>query len=193
MKNFIYDIRMDRGSLHLFLGPMFSGKTSRLIQEYNRRTHIQEKMAILNYAGDTRYHTTHLSTHDKIMIPCISCYFLRDVQESVCDCATIFINEGQFFSDIYDTVIEWVENQGKCVYIFALDGDYNRQPFGDIYRFISVSDTIEKLTGLCMGCKNGTPSLFSYRVSSEVQQVSIGCEYIPLCRKCFLEKGLNKT
>jgi thymidine kinase len=180
---------MNIGSLHLFLGPMFSGKTTRLIQEYTKRKHIQENIIAINYAGDKRYDETQLSTHDKIMIPCIQCYMLKDVMEveSICNSTTIFINEGQFFQDIYETVMDWVEKQGKCVYIFALDGDYNRCFFGDMYRLIPVSDTIEKLSGFCMRCKNGTPALFSHRISSEIQQISIGCDYIPLCRKCYLE------
>ena len=184
--------KMDPGFLHLVLGPMFSGKTTRLIHEYNSRRENQEKVAAINYSGDTRYHETLLSTHDKIMIDCIQCDSLKEVRLDD-DVSVVLINEGQFFTDIYEGVLEWVENQGKTVYVFALDGDFQRNPFGEIYRLIPLADTVEKLAAGCAGCSRETPARFSYRVSNEVRQVSIGCDYVPLCRKCYRRKTTLKT
>jgi len=178
---------MDPGFLHVFLGPMFSGKTTRLIREYETRSENQEKVAVINYAGDTRYHESLLSTHDKCMIPCIQSDFLKEVVLET-DVSVVLINEGQFFTDIYEQVIEWVENQGKSVYVFALDGDFNRTPFGEIYRLIPLADTVEKLAAGCAGCTRETPARFSYRLSNECRQIAIGCDYVPLCRKCYLRK-----
>ena len=85
------------GSLHLILGPMFSGKTTRLIQEYRRRKYIKESVAVINYAEDTRYDATQLSTHDNIMIPCIQTLKLQSIMNDMEKADSIFINEGQFF------------------------------------------------------------------------------------------------
>lgn len=179
-------------SLHIVLGPMFSGKTTRLIQEYRKRTYIQESVAVINYAEDKRYDSTQLSTHDKVMIPCIQTFTIRDVIDKLYDVNTIFINEGQFFTDLYDTVVELVEQRGKHVYIFGLDGDFTRSIFGDIYRLIPLCDTVEKLSALCTQCRDGTPAIFSYRITKEQQQVSIGSDnYIPLCRRCYIKGGEN--
>jgi len=174
-------------SLHLILGPMFSGKTTRLIQEYRKRTYIQESVAVVNYADDTRYDTTRLSTHDKVMIPCIQTLHLQTIMDKLESVNTIFINEGQFFTDIYDVVLELVENKGKNVYIFGLDGDFTRSLFGDIYRLIPLCDTVEKLYAMCSQCRDGTHAIFSHRITKEQVQVSIGSDnYIPLCRRCYL-------
>ena len=173
-------------SLHLILGPMFSGKTTRLIQEYRKRTYIQETVAVVNYAEDTRYDATQLSTHDKVMIPCIQTLRLEMIIDQIDSANTIFINEGQFFPDIYSVVVELVENKGKNVYIFGLDGDFTRSIFGDIYRLIPLCDTVEKLSAMCSQCRDGTPAIFSHRITNEQQQVSIGSDnYIPLCRRCY--------
>ena len=61
------------GYLEMWLGPMFSGKTTQLIQTYKQYSYIDKSIAVVNYDGDKRYHDTMLSTHDKIMIPCIQC------------------------------------------------------------------------------------------------------------------------
>jgi thymidine kinase len=184
-------------SLHLILGPMFSGKTTRLIQEYRKRTYIQESVSVINYAEDIRYDATQLSTHDKVMIPCIQTLHLRSILDKIESANTILINEGQFFDDLYDIVIELVENKHKNVFIFGLDGDFTRGLFGDIYRLIPLCDTLEKLSALCSQCRDGTLAIFSHRITGEQQQVSIGSDnYIPLCRKCYgqmtFQNNLNK-
>jgi thymidine kinase len=179
-------------SLHIILGPMFSGKTTRLVQEYRRRTYIKESVAVVNYADDTRYDATQLATHDKIMIPCIQTFTLRSVMDSLENTHSIFINEGQFFPDLYETVLELVENMGKNVFIFGLDGDFMRSLFGDIYKLIPLCDTVEKLSALCSQCRDGTPAIFSHRVTQEREQISIGSDnYIPLCRVCYIKRGQN--
>lgn len=178
------------GSLHLILGPMFSGKTTRLIQIYNSRNYIGKKVAVINFSEDTRYDLKMLSTHDTVMIPCIQCTkietFLSDYQYKTYD--TILINEGQFFPDLYHNVLKLVEIYNKEVYICGLDGDYLRGTFGSILELIPFCDTVEKLSSLCANCRDGTHAIFSYRITQETEQMVIGVSnYKPLCRKCYLE------
>jgi thymidine kinase len=168
-------------ALHLILGPMFSGKTTRLIELSSQ----YKNPAIINYALDTRYHTTMLSTHDKKMVPCIQALQLADVIPFVQEADAIFINEGQFFPDLIDIVKTLVETCQKEVYVCGLDSDFRREPFGDILRLITLCDSVEKLKARCVRCQNH--AIFTHRVSNEVEQDVIGSdEYIPLCRECFL-------
>ena len=172
-----------KGELHLILGPMFSGKTTKLI-EYSQK---YENKVIINYAGDTRYHPTLLSTHDQIMTPCIQTYELTALfcHKEVISAEAIFINEGQFFGDLFDTVVKWVDEEGKRVFVCGLDGDFQRKPIGDIHLLISLCDTLEKLRARCSLCS--LPAPFTWRTSSEQSQIMIGSdEYIPLCRGCYL-------
>ena len=57
--------------LEIFVGPMFSKKTSRLIDIYKQYTFCNIPVEIINHCADTRYHDTMLSSHDKVMVPCI--------------------------------------------------------------------------------------------------------------------------
>ena len=59
------------GYLEIILGPMFSGKTTQLVQMHKNYTYIGKNVTVINYVDDTRYHDAMLSTHDKLMIPCI--------------------------------------------------------------------------------------------------------------------------
>jgi thymidine kinase len=175
---------------------MFSGKTTRLIQIYKTRTYIGKKVAVINYAEDTRYHETLMSTHDQMMIPCIQIKDLRTLyastDTSVEEADTILINEGQFFQDICLTVLEWVEKKGKEVFICGLDGDFLRNTFGDLLSLIPFCDTVEKLSSLCAHCRDGTPAIFSHRITQEIGQKVIGSSnYMPLCRKCYIKESAH--
>ena len=182
------------GSLFLYLGPMFSGKTTKLIQIFKTRTYIGKRVAVINYSQDKRYSDSMLSTHDQTMIPCIFIDQLssiwRDKENEyypiIKNADTILINEGQFFPDIFDMVIEMVEEYGKEVHICGLDGDFQRKPFGSLLQLIPYCNTVEKLNALCVDCRDGTSAIFSHRISQETAQVVIGSDnYKPLCRGCY--------
>jgi thymidine kinase len=125
---------------------MFSGKTTRLIQIYKTRTYIFKKVAVINYADDKRYDSNMLSTHDKTMIPCIQLLQLNTFDCSQYD--TILINEGQFFGDLYENVLKFVEIFDKEVFIFGLDGDFLRKKFGTILDLIPYANKCHKINSL---------------------------------------------
>lgn len=175
----------DCGYLEIILGPMFSGKTTQLVADYKKFTYIGKKVCVVNYSEDKRYHDTMLSTHDKIMIPCIFSEKLGEIT-NLEEADVIIINEGQFFEDLFEVVIELVEQKNKSVYIGGLDGDFKRNKFGKILDLIPYCDKVMKLNSLCSQCRDGTPGLFSHRISKETLQVVIGSDnYQPLCRKCY--------
>ena len=176
------------GYLELILGPMFSGKTTRLIDIYNSLYADNKNIKVINYTGDTRYHDSMLSTHDKVMIPCVFANKIQDVcqPDNIHTYDIILINEGQFFPDI----VEWTKivighPHNKRVYICGLDGDFKRNVFGNWLDLIAYSDTVQKLTSICLDCRD-EPAIFIHRMTCEMQQKVIGSEsYIPLCRSCY--------
>ena len=176
------------GYLEIILGPMFSGKTTQTIQIYNKYKYIGKKVLVINYIDDKRYDDTMLSSHDQIKIPCIFLKTLNEALLQMKEADVIIINEGQFFVDIFEVVLEMVEKWNKIVFICGLDGDYKRNKFGNLLDLIPFSDKITKLNSLCSKCRNGTNAIFTHRVSCESDQIVIGVDnYIPLCRSCYLE------
>ena len=193
------------GYLELILGPMFSSKTSTILEIYKKCKFCNISVSIINHAIDKRYHDTMVSTHDKNMAPCIQANQLGDVWNNITFIETndqkdrdehvalrssdvILINEGQFFSDLYDVVIDMI-NQNKKVYVCGLDGDFERKKFGSVLDLIPLCDKVSKLTSLCSLCKDGTPGIFSMRLTKEREQTIVGSEnYIPVCRKCYTSK-----
>jgi len=171
------------GELHIIIGPMFSGKTTRLIET----SQTYKIPLVINYALDKRYHDTLLSTHDGTTTPCIQVLRLCDIHiDEIMKADAIFINEGQFFPDLLEVITVFLEKYNKTVYVCGLDGDYLRVPFGYILQLITLCDSVEKLLSRCGRCSNPAP--FTHRVSNHREQIVIGVdEYIPLCRSCYLK------
>lgn len=195
MSKMIQTPHLEEGYLELILGPMFSGKTTQIIQIHNNYSYIGKKVVVINFSEDKRYHDTMLSTHDRKMIPCILSDDLVDnwsntlnpYYSNLNEADVILINEGQFFKGLKEVVIDMIEKQGKIVYICGLDGDFKRQKFGELLDLIPYCDKVTKLTSLCSVCRNGKKGLFSCRVTKETAQVVIGSDnYKPLCRSCYL-------
>ena len=180
----------NEGYLELILGPMFSGKTSTLKKIYDQCIYCNIPIMVINYEADNRYcDASFMSTHDRVMIPCIKGVSISEIleknKEKVDESEVILINEGQFFEDIH-VVIHLVENLHKRVYICGLDGDFKKNKIGSLLDLIPHCDNVYKLKSLCSECRNGKSGLFSYRITDETQQVVIGVEnYKPVCRACF--------
>jgi thymidine kinase len=184
---------------------MFSGKSSRLVEIYKQCLFCNIPVVVINHSIDKRYDDTLMSTHDKVMIPCIQTnklidiwyynantdtntdIFLPRLDDSVKLIAAdvILINEGQFFEDLLPAV-EHMLQHNKKIYVGGLDGDFERKKFGQILDLIPLCDKVTKMTSLCGICKNGTPGIFSKRITSEKEQTVVGSNnYIPVCRNCF--------
>ena len=73
----------DSGMLHMFIGPMYSGKTSKLHELYKQFMFCNVPTMVVNYAEDTRYtDKPELATHDKAMIPCKMANNLSEIELS---------------------------------------------------------------------------------------------------------------
>jgi len=177
--------------LELIIGPMCSGKTSKLIEIGKQCKICDIPYIVINHTFDNRFNDASdcesiMYTHDRNMIKCIYSDNLESVFKTLTDIDVILINEGQFFPDLYDTVKKML-SINKQIYISGLDGDFERKRFGQIIDLIPLCDKVNKLNSLCGICKDGTPGIFSMRISNEKEQTVVGSDnYIPVCRSCYL-------
>lgn len=184
----------ESGFLSIIIGPMWSGKTSKIVDLYKQFTFCEFNVLPINYSLDTRYGNDCISTHDERRISCKTAQTLSNIVDICNDKTTddfekskvILINEGQFFTDIKEWVLCAVEKHNKHVYICGLDGDFKREKFGDLLELIPYCDEVIKLKSICLNCKENHAIFTHRRDSQEKDQVLIGLdEYIPLCRICY--------
>ena len=178
------------GKLEIFLGPMFAGKSTEIIRRIRKMKFIGKKILVVKPQIDNRYNEDKITSHDYETADCIIVTNLSEL--NVKDYNTIIIDEGQFFNDLKEYVISWVDIFDINVVVAGLDGDFQRQPIGQILELIPYADSCVKLNALCSKCKDGTNASFTHRIIHSNEQILIGGSdtYIPLCRKCYL--NMNK-
>ena len=186
------------GYLEITLGPMFAGKTNKLIATY-RELSSTESVVAINYYMDTRYGENVIASHDGNEIPCIMMDSLEkawfdesDPNHGVLHAADyILINEAQFFENLYN-IVEDMMRYSKAVFLYGLDGDYKQEKFGQILDLIPLCNKIEKLESKCLHC--GGKAIFTHRIGSDKSQISIGTDtYIVLCRQCLTKIKMEKV
>ena len=179
-------------TLEVITGPMFSGKTSLLIEKYNNLKDNYNCLAI-NYLHDNRFDEglDKIRSHDGDEIPCISVDNLKQVTDNLeysnmlYNADYIFINEAQFFKDLKIWVMYIIKNLYKNVILCGLDLDYKKEKFGEISDLYIEATSIHQLSGGCYYCIN--PSLYSYRLTNSHKKILIGGnkDYVPVCGECY--------
>ena len=187
------------GNLHLIMGPMYAGKSTKLIETYNNLMKVdseKSRVIVVTHALETRYSHDKLSSHDRKEVDCIKVTDIQSIIQACCSTINnniqmakyILIDEAQFFPDLIK-VIELVEKYNKTVYVYGLDGDFKRNKFGTILDLVPYCNTVQKLNGKCSNCDN--KSYFSWRISNDrTTQIVVGSseKYIALCRQCYIKE-----
>ncbi len=178
------------GKLELFIGPMFSGKSTELIRQIRLLQKIDKKVLVLKPIIDLRYAQDKITSHNYESVECKVMNKLDEINdEEINKYDTVIIDEGQFFPDLVSVISRWVNNYSVNIIVGGLDGDFQRRPIGQILELIPMADKCIKLNSLCNICKDGTEAPFSFRLVKSNDKVLVGGSesYIPVCRKHFIE------
>lgn len=184
---------MMTGKLDIIMGCMFSGKTSELMKRIEKAKLIyNDDVLVINHLSDKRYGDDNgIYSHNKLFHSSLQC---NNLYALICNddfkkSKAVFIDEAQFFDDLYQFVVYCVEGLNKWVTVCGLDGDFKRRKFGQIIDLIPFADSVTKKKALCLRCKNGTEAMFSKRIDSDTDdQVVVGNEnkYESVCRYHYL-------
>jgi len=173
--------------LEIIIGPMFSGKTTELLRRISCMEAIGKKILIINHSLDTRSKETILTHSKQEKIATKTEKLINIIDSDIFkDAEVIGIDEAQFFGDLKEFIIK-IEKTNKIVFISGLDGDYLREPFGQILDCIPLCDSVTKLQAMDMILKDGTPGIFTKRIADSKSQILIGNEnkYMVVNRKNY--------
>jgi thymidine kinase len=186
--------KKESGKIELILGPMFSGKSTRLIGLIRKYTYKAKKTIMIKFIADKRYsEKSEVVTHDLLKYDSIECKNLRENLEKIKTYDVIGIDEGQFFPDLVE-VCEELALMKKTIIIAALNGDFRMEPFPVIANLIPKADKIKLLKAYCFNCHKDAN--YSLRIVQSNDTVLIGADeaYKPACREChvFFSKEREK-
>lgn len=188
-------------SITLIIGPMFSGKTSELIRLVDRKRIANKRCLILKHSQDTRFNhndndLSHVTTHSEIRYhKCDVVQVTDEEHAAIIDLIAgivehnkydvVAIEEGHFFPEINEYCL-YLANNGIEVIVSALDGSFKQELFTNIGKLIANSESVIKLTAVCMRCNNADAS-FNIRTNDSEQEILVGGidMYQSVCRKCL--------
>lgn len=189
---------MFRNNLELIVGPVCSGKSAELIRKITRYQIAGYNVLLVKPKIDTRTDLIKSRNGCEML-----CYELENVEgiydlivnfalegEGTRDVNIIAFDEAQFYSNLYPVIKDLLQKGFKVV-VSALDSDFKGEPFGDITKILTLSDTVVKLTAVCMECKNDN-AIFSQKLKIGGSQIEIGNLelYHPRCINCFVPGGV---
>lgn len=179
------------GRIELIIGCMYASKTSTLLSFYHKYKALDKNLLAINYADDTRYGNGIISTHNhaSIKAECVKELMPLLETDDYKKSDAIFINEGQFFNDLYDFCVQAADIDKKTIFVCGLDGDFQRKPFINITNLIPMAECVHKLHSCCVFCKDGTPGNFTKRTINSTERICIGGSesYVAVCRYHFLQ------
>lgn len=172
---------MSYGKIHLKIGPMWSGKSTWL---RNIARKLSGDTIIILPNAPMRKTFRDLNTivvhGDEIQQETIN--EIMNTYDNIC------IDEGQFIKNIIE-VAEYFANNGKNVYISALEATFEQKPFGKICELIPKCEKVEKATETrCCECDDN--DVFTKRVCSESSETILlgDSPYKNYCRRCWNER-----
>jgi thymidine kinase len=205
------------GGLTMYIGPMYAGKTSKLLSDLETYADVldmvntKDGVVYINHDFDVREtensdknFSTHSSGRTFISdkIDKYKMNKLEDFEEHVNNYDVIGIDEGQFFEDLDTCVMKWLRI-GKIIIVAGLDCDANLKPFGKINMITHMCRPggLHKLYAVCKNCigKYGTDGdIFKYQAGFTTLnsrddplegQVRVGGHetYSAVCLQCYYE------
>jgi thymidine kinase len=179
--------RMQKGSIEVICGSMFSGKTEELLRRLKRAEFAKLNIAVFKPKIDKRYDTQKVVSHDENTTQAIAVEGAKDILELTNNAQVVAIDEAQFFDTGLVDVCNILANTGVRVIIAGLDMDFLGKPFGVIPQILAIAEHITKVHAICVDCS--AIANHSFRKTSDKNLVQIGEkeEYKPLCRNCFTQ------
>lgn len=181
--------KRSKGKLTVIAGPMFSGKTGKLVALVEVFTRMGHRVLTVKPSIDSRYSQNEIYSHDHRKTPALVVDGLSP--ESIIGAITkqavdkVIFDEVQFFDK--EKVLEIIKKLKKLgVHVIAsgLMYDYMRKPFGATPELMGLADERLELMAVCQKC--GSLARHSERVKGGKTQVDVGAadKYIAVCEKC---------
>jgi thymidine kinase len=172
-------------TVEVFCGPMFAGKTTRLLGRISQFRDLGVEVLVIKHATDKRYADHAIATHDGQRLDAFVANSGNDIQTLLVNhpAKVVAIDEAQFFDH---SLVAWVRKgrlDGLTVLIAGLDRDSNSSPFGPMPWLLSHADVVEKIPAKCR-CE--LPAVQTRRKAGAPEGTVGGSErYESVCWSCY--------
>jgi len=171
----------------LIIGPMWSGKSTLMLNRLERATFAKKKVCLIRSNIDDRNFLLHSENSKHLFKKQINEIETNDLT-SLCEkdiekYDVIGIDEGQFQKHLKDFVLKY---HNKQIYISALNASSEQKMFQEIIDVFPYCESITKLNAVCMECGNDTANYSKCKTKKD-KDILVGSEdnYEATCFSCL--------
>ena len=181
----------NRGTLTVIAGPMFAGKTTKLLTIFSVLSKLGYSILVFKAEANGNSGMGHTRSHDERPLPVI--YIGKDTPQKILQyvgkdgIGKVIVDAIHFFPKRpFVAVVKKLLAQGVDVYVNGLIYDYRKKEYGPTKTLMTMADECIEQYAICVKC--GGKAEHTERVAGGTEQ-SIGttgskkAEYIPVCVK----------
>jgi len=143
-------------NLKLYIGPMFSGKSTKLLEQVERYKYAKKEVICFKPAMDNRYTKEGLIvTHGGMTVPCVLVNKGQDIINWFSDKDlphAIAVDEAFMIDDIANTCLNFIYEKRIDVIISSLDLSSSLSEFTEISTLLCHATHVKKCKAVCTVC-----------------------------------------
>ena len=168
--------------LKIFTGPMYGGKTTRLLSALERYVYQKKKVALFKPSIDERYSTEMVVTHSGVEREAYRVPDGESILNTVpADCDIVAVDEMFMIKGSAEALIQ-IYKTGMTILISTLQLSYNCEPFDEVQKIMPFATSVEVCPAVCF-C--GADAYFTKRINGGDDLIQVGGaeSYEPRCIK----------
>jgi thymidine kinase len=190
------------GTLTVYAGPMYAGKTTALIAELEDSLESGSNVLVVKPSIDNRYSDEDIVSHDGVSLQKVTGHKVKRLPvdgkltlEDLQNVDVLLIDEAQFFIDLCEYGVPVYLEHGVDVVAVGLDMDSEGKPFGSMPFLLSLANNVYKLSGVCSVCGDEATRTFRKLSARSSDQVLIGGAetYEPRCLEHWAQGQREKA
>lgn len=176
----------DNPFLNVYVGPMFSGKTSRLLAELDRSKYQHRRVMLFKPRVDNRFSADEVVSHNGLKCKATVVETGADIIAAIKDAdenpSVVAVDEA-FMIDGVAEVLIWLYRMGYTVLVSTLDMSSQGKPFAEVEKLLPWATHVEKCCAVCTVCGRDARYTHKKTVSSR-DEIEVGGDEMYEAR-CF--------
>ena len=168
----------------VFCGPMFSGKSSRLLAALDRYRYQHKRIVVFKPLMDDRYSVGEVVTHSGLKTPAVCVKTGSDILGYLVDLIEephiVAVDEAFMIPGVAEA-LTWLYRHGFTVLVSTLDMSAAGKPFKEVEHMMGWATQIEKCAAVCTVC--GRDAYYTHKKQTGGDEIEIGGTelYEPRC------------
>jgi len=172
-------------TLVVFVGPMFSSKTTKLLLALERFKHQGKRIMVFKPSIDQRYSEAEVVSHSGWRHDAITVKEGADIVGALSEAEfapdVVAVDEAFMIPGVAE-VLTWLYKSGISIVASSLDLGYQAKPFHEIEKLLPWATHIEKCSAVCSECGRDAHYTHKKQVTSDEEiQVGGAADYEPRC------------